>query len=192
MNLVKASTILYPILGENVSDIILSYMKLKKPKVMVKNPNMHKVFKKHGLMTSKIDDMFQYLENIYSGNHCRKEITNDEYCRIHGHNCPDVVEDCWKAYIENRDCKKCGKDCKIRYDIDLQRKILVIINIPTWISSIKYREYEWLQDRIITLNIDIDICTAFLKDLKFRQMNSPVEEKEITKFQTSDNNRSFR
>ena len=94
MNLVKASTILYPILGENVSDIVLGYMSVihyenannDKFKVNEDRVNLHnfcnqRYLNNYNLGIFVTDFIFEILNNIW------KENRDCNRLRIQGKNC---------------------------------------------------------------------------------------------------------
>ena len=62
MNLVKASTILYPILGENVSDIVLIYMECNDMEIKIDKPNMYKFFTENDLRLNRLDIVYEMLQ----------------------------------------------------------------------------------------------------------------------------------
>ena len=82
MNFAKASSVLYPILGENVADIVLSYMKPKKRKVITDKRNMFEFFKNNNLRLSEIDHIYQNLKQKLSPNmECLQLLLDRKDCR---------------------------------------------------------------------------------------------------------------
>ena len=114
MNLVKASSVLYPILGENVSDIILRYMIYDEPIIAIEKPNMYRFFVDNDLCTDRIKELYDSLKTAY-----------------------DSPGDCYRAYIEHRDCKM-HKDCDEEndldpeYELDLRDIIFNSSKTPKW------------------------------------------------------------
>ena len=149
MNFAKASSILYPILGENVADIILSYMKPKKRKVITDKPNMYKLFKKYKLKIYKIDHTYNLLKHAYFSNNCNKEFIENRECKIHG-------DYSWEH----------------RYCLGVLRETLDIIDTPNWMIINDYL-YDSILEDMEDNDIDILILEAFVADLKlFEQGNA--------------------
>ena len=65
MNLVKASSVLYPIFGENVSDIILNYMVPTKRKSHMDKSNLRQYCIDYGIKLSFVDPAYCELSNIF-------------------------------------------------------------------------------------------------------------------------------
>lgn len=112
MNLVKASIILYPILGENVSNIILSYMKPNIPKIKPKRPNMYKFFKENGLVLSKVDRAYDDLKHYYE----------------------EGESDCYKSAIDHRECKDERDPGHICSQCDLDGMIMEYSKFSKWVE----------------------------------------------------------
>lgn len=98
MNLVKASAILYPILGENVGDIVLSYVIPDKYKYTGNNHNLHEFFNDNDLDSAKIDETFDNIKRIHSENECNRGYMKYEGCTLHGRACYDDVDEKYDLY----------------------------------------------------------------------------------------------
>lgn len=144
MNFIEASDVLYPVLGKNISKIALGYMIPNEELIRSDKPNMSEFLIDHKIDLSKMDHIYSLIKQYYD-----KEI------------------DCYKSYIENRDCNECGEYCGGRYDLRVEYLLLYNAKLPGWIC---------LDDRnvrdALSMHISDDdilckgLLEAFLKDLK--------------------------
>ena len=147
MNLVKASSILYPILGENVADIVLSYMKPKKRKAIINKPNMRKFFIDNDLWLYKINDA----------------------CRLFKAYPPDI--ECCKSLLEDRDCKDHPIRCQRHEDFKEDCDVIAIIAMPEWVGYSETRLIDRITTIVVQKNIGINLYKAYYEDTLLEMKN---------------------
>lgn len=146
MNLVKASSVLYPILGENVSDIILKYLKPTKKKTQPDKPNLYGFFDEYVLDKSQIDRIFEELRDIHDENECNESWMTNKNCVVH----EEICEDCMDDY-------------------DLEKLILDTLNLPIWISDRYGMIRQKIRDNIDHFGLVRKMINAFIADLSINE-----------------------
>ena len=153
MNFAKASSVLYPILGENVSDIILSFMKpsnatLKSMQIDSSKINTYKFCKSIGL-TKWYNEIFDEMMKTFNS-----------------------TGDCGKAIINKRDCKDHNQwtsNCRR----DLERPCQIICKYfkkPKLLSrESNLGGYEIL-GYIYHAGLEKDLSIAFLEDIEYSEL----------------------
>lgn len=154
MNLVKASSVLYPILGENVGDIILSYMIPNEQEYKKDRLYLCQFCVENGLNISYVDQLFEELKKMYDSNEwCKLKMEYDD-CKLHGLECNFAGECSWNG--------------------ELYRLICDSSVFPNWFSSnIDALKDDYRMQEEIQEDFEItELFKAFLLDLKL------INEKE--------------
>ena len=177
MNFAKTSLVLHPILGENVTDIILGYMTIYdntnnelKYDVLPDRRNVHKFcdqylnnYKRHNFATNTV---FEELKNIY-----------------------DNFDDCGKSIIEQRLCKDHYHRCALHEELSAKKIILRQSMFSKWMLN---NDGVWknIVTNIKISELDVKLYNAFLEDMNVMRQEEIVR-RESLEFRTDDENRSF-
>lgn len=160
MNFAKASTILYPILGENVSDVILNYLKPSKSTIYDDHPNMYEYFKQSGMKYDIINEMYNYLEEFYSRSECHKSTIENRLCRNHPNECQ--IEDDHVCHHE------CDQESNVWYGSKFFTLVMQSFGLPDFIQDLFEED---LCESISNTFDEISIFEAFLLDFQRNSSN---------------------
>lgn len=145
MNLVKASSVLYPILGENIGDIILNYMVPNDYPRGIDRPNLRKFCVDYSVDQDNVDHIFGFLKKDY-----------------------EKYGDCGKAYMENKICPEHKNNCEISMYFDTEFLIIWNTILPKW-YDIKLILRDGLLQYAQDCGVDKSCHQAFIADLKLEE-----------------------
>lgn len=166
MNFAKVSVVLYPILGENGSDIVLSYMIPDLYKHTGRRNNMYEFFDRNELDMTKLDETFEALKEIYDEDGKFEEFRRS----VHR-------TECNQSWMTNTECKSCDKIHDYSYNYDICGLIMIASNFPDWVD-LDDRAHENLT-RDIREGMQDNLIEAFLKDYK-------MEDHTVKDYETDD------